>query len=329
MSNTDSMTYRFMVDAAYAKSRLDKFLSEMQEDLSRARVQALIKEGCVQVNGRACLQSSAKVAEGDDVVIDVPPPRNAEPQAEDIALDIVYEDEHMLVLNKKAGLVVHPGAGNYEGTLVNALLHHCGDSLSGIGGVLRPGIVHRLDKETSGLMLVAKSDKAHKGLAAQLEDRSLSRTYYALVLGVPVPRAGKVDMPIARHVSNRLKMNVVKKGGKEARTGYKVLNVYRDVLSLVECKLETGRTHQIRVHMQAIKYPIVGDALYGPQKNALESALKRGGYDGAVIREVSSFPRQALHAGCIEFIHPISGEEMGFEVDLPDDMAQLVCALNN
>jgi 23S rRNA pseudouridine1911/1915/1917 synthase len=309
--------------------RLDKALSALCADLSRSRLQALIASGDVLLNGAVCENTSKKVTTGDEVSILVPPPVDALPKPENISLDIVYEDEDLLVINKPAGLVVHPGAGNVSGTLVNALLHHCAGQLSGIGGVMRPGIVHRLDKETSGLMVVAKSDRAHKGLSAQLEDRSLSRIYTALVLKVPVPMKGHVDMPIGRDPRHRLRMSVKGKGSKPARTHYFVEKRYADSLALVECQLESGRTHQIRVHMAAIKHPLVGDPLYGPQPTALRSSLKKLTDDEDILTEVLAFPRQALHARAITFIHPVTEEEMEFEADLPDDFSNLLNLINN
>ena len=327
MSNNQNDSYRFSIDAEYVGHRLDKALSVLCEELSRARVQALLQDGFVQVNGDVCLSASYRLSEGDEVVLEVPPPVPCDPLPEDIPLDIVYEDEHLLVLNKPAGLVVHPGAGNYSGTLVNALLHHCGDSLSGIGGVLRPGIVHRLDKDTSGLMVVAKSDTAHQGLAAQLEDRSLSRVYHALVLGVPMPPKGVVDQPIGRHPGNRLLMAVSAKGGKEARTHYKVLETYRDVFSLVECRLESGRTHQIRVHMAHLKHPLIGDPAYGPQPTAVQAALKRAAYGADVVDQVMAFPRQVLQARALSFVHPVTEEEVSFEAPFSGDLTGLLALL--
>jgi len=219
---------------------------------------------------------------------------------------------------------VHPGAGNRNGTLANALLFHYREHLSSVSGdAMRPGIVHRLDKDTSGLMAVAKTDLAHRRLAAQLEDRSLSRTYQVIVLGVPVPPLGKVDMPIGRHRTDRQKMAVSGQGGREARTRYKLIKDLYGELALLECKLETGRTHQIRVHMQAIKHPVIGDPVYGPQRTALNAALKRAGLDESLKEKFLSFPRQALHAHKIGFIHPETGEEMTFEADMPEDMAGL------
>ena len=243
---------------------------------------------------------------------------------ENIPLDIIFEDEHMLVINKPVGLVVHPGAGNHTGTIVNALLHHCAESLSGIGGVMRPGIVHRLDKDTSGLMVVAKSDNAHQGLAAQLEDRSLSRIYEDLVLGIPIPIKGTIDLPIGRDPRNRLRMSIKGRDGKAARTHYRILKTYRDACALVECRLESGRTHQIRVHMAHIHCPLLGDPAYG----------KSGGFKTAnsdsemkLKAALSRFNRQALHAKSLGFKHPVTKAEMYFETDLPADMLTLESAL--
>ena len=254
--------------------------------------------------------------------------QEASPQAQDIKLDIVYEDEHMLVINKPVGLVVHPGAGNHDGTLVNALLYHCGDSLSGIGGVVRPGIVHRLDKDTSGLMVVAKNDKAHQGLSEQLSDRSLSRVYLALVLGVPMPPSGCVDKPIGRDPRNRQKMAILAKNSREAQTHYKVKTNYHDALALLECRLQTGRTHQIRVHMGHIKLPLVGDPLYGPQPTALRAALKKAGYEKDDIESIVAFGRQALHATEISFVHPVTAKRMSFNASPPDDFSNILNILN-
>lgn len=312
------------VDASVAGERLDKALAILCPDVSRARLQALIKSGHVCVSGIVQTKASAKLEEGDAISVDIPAPVSAEPEAEDIPLDIVYEDADLLVINKQAGLVVHPGAGNWSGTLVNALLHHCAGGLSGIGGVMRPGIVHRLDKETSGLMVVAKNDFAHQGLSAQLADRTLSRIYHALCLGVPMPPSGTVDKPIGRHGQNRLKMAVSNKNARDAVTYYKTLENYGDVLSLIECKLETGRTHQIRVHMAAIGYPLVGDPLYGPQKTALQAALKKCHLEKGAAQIISEFPRQVLHARSISFIHPRSDKRHSFESDYPEDIGKIL-----
>ncbi len=317
-------TLRFVVEEAQTGLRLDKALALLSPDFSRSRLQGLIQGGALQLNGLPCSDTSRKVAKGHVIELIIPPLESAEPEPENISLDIVYEDEHLLVINKQTGLVVHPGAGNWSGTLVNALLYHCGDELSGIGGVMRPGIVHRLDKETTGLMVVAKHDKAHKGLSAQLEDRSLSRVYEALVLKVPTPPKGTIDMALGRDKRNRLKMAIKVKGGKEARTHYLVKQTYKEALALVECKLESGRTHQIRVHMQAIKHPLIGDPLYGPQDTAVRGALKRADYEPEIAEELLAFSRQALHAKALSFIHPIAEKTMGFDSERPDDFSKLL-----
>lgn len=318
----------YIISEEQAGLRLDKALTALFDDLSRARLQGLIDDGQVLLNGVVCTSSSKKVQVGDEVSVNIPAPVAAEPQPQNIPLDIVYEDSDLLVINKPAGMVVHPGAGNYEGTLVNALLYHCAGDLSGIGGVLRPGIVHRLDKDTSGLMVVAKHDKAHQGLAAQLEDRSLSRIYHALVLKVPMPIKGSVDYTVGRDPRNRQKMAVNVRGGKEARTFYHVLKAYGEACALVECKLESGRTHQIRVHMAAIKHPLIGDPAYGPQETAVRAALKKEAYEEAVIDGILTFSRQALHAGEISFVHPMSGEVHNYRVVPPDDFSKLLKLLN-
>jgi len=314
----------FTIEEEQAGQRLDKALTALCDELSRARVQALIKEGSCAVNGMEVVSASLKVSNGDKVSVLVPEIRESELEPEDIPLDIVYEDEDVLVLNKPAGLVVHPGAGNVSGTLVNALLFHFGDNLSAIGGVARPGIVHRLDKDTSGLMMVAKNDAAHQGLSEQLADRTLSRVYQALVLDVPMPPVGFVDAPIGRHRTNRLKMAVYARAGKEARTNYKVLEDYHGALALVECKLESGRTHQIRVHMEYFKHPLIGDPLYSPQPTAVRARMKKAGYEAEVIEQALSFPRQALHAKSLTFVHPRTWETMRFDSDLPGDLSNLL-----
>ncbi len=319
-----SDTHRFKINLEQDGLRLDKVLAALCEDLSRARIQSLIQDGHVLVNGMEALGASAKVRVGSILEMTVPQAVAAEPEAENIPLDIVFEDEHLLVMNKPAGLVVHPGAGNREGTLVNALLHHCGESLSGIGGVMRPGIVHRLDKDTTGLLVVAKHDKAHQGLSDQLKDRTLSRVYLALVLKTPVPLKGQVEVPIGRHRTNRLKMAANTKGGKEARTFYHVQQDFGGACALVECKLESGRTHQIRVHMEFLGHPLIGDPLYGAQPTAFLSTFRKSGFEEEVIRQIQDFPRQALHAKEISFVHPVTEEEMSFEVPLPSDFSKLL-----
>ena len=307
--------------------RLDKAVATLFPDYSRTRLQGLIDDGECLLNGQVWKTPSRKMEMGDVVVLSLPPLVDADPKPENIPLDIIYEDNDLLVINKPVGMVVHPAVGNHTGTLVNALLYHCGDTLSGINGVKRPGIVHRLDKDTSGLMMVAKNDFAHHALSEQLQDRSLSRLYYALVLGIPFPHRGRVETMIGRHQTNRLKMAVHSNAGRDAATNYAVVETYRDVLSLVECRLETGRTHQIRVHMEHIGVPLIGDALYGAQTTKLLSKIKKAGYDDDVIDRISRFPHQALHAAEIMFIHPRTDEEMHFQSDLPPDMAELINSL--
>lgn len=303
--------------------RLDKILAELYPDLSRTRIKRLILNGDVIVAGFIIKTVSYKVEEGNVITLTVPPAVDDTPRAENIPLDVIYEDDDLLVVNKAVGMVVHPAVGHLDGTLVNALLYHCKDNLSGIGGVKRPGIVHRLDKETSGLMVVAKNDLAHQGLSQQLQDRTLSRIYGALVWRVPTLIKGKIDVPIGRHNVNRLKMAVMKSSGREAITHYHVHENYNDVVSWVDCRLESGRTHQIRVHMQHIRHPLLGDPFYGMVQQEGRALLKRGGYDPDVINKVLAYDRQALHAQEIGFIHPRSGEEMRFLSDLPADLQRL------
>jgi 23S rRNA pseudouridine1911/1915/1917 synthase len=320
------VTTQFFVEVP---GRLDKVLTDMVGDLSRSRLKNLILEHQVLLNGKMCNDPSLKVAKDDEIILTVPDAIEAEPIAEDIPLDIIYEDADLLVINKPVGMVVHPGAGNHSGTLVNALLHHCGSELSGIGGVKRPGIVHRLDKDTSGLMMVAKTDRAHKGLSEQLQDRSLSRIYQAFVWKEITPIKGTIDVPIGRHQTNRLKMSVRShKMGREAITHYLRQETFNKVISLVSCQLETGRTHQIRVHMQHAGHPLIGDPQYGLVQQEQRSLMNRGGYDEESRDAVLAFPRQALHAGQIMFIHPVTGEEMEFSSDWPEDLENLFSIIN-
>lgn len=298
-----------------AGQRTDKALTALATReipaLSRARLQTLLAQGHVNLNGKPVFDASRKTALGEVYTLTFPPPEKAEPEAQAIDLNVVYEDADVIVIDKPAGLVVHPAPGNRDHTLVNALLAHCGGSLSGIGGVARPGIVHRLDKDTSGLMVVAKNDAAHQALAKQFADRSLSRTYHALVWGVPVPNAGSIDAPIGRSAKDRKKMAVISRG-KNALTHYRVIEDY-GFASLIECKLATGRTHQIRVHLAHIKHPVVGDPLYGRGRS--------GGKGGKILQ---LFPRQALHAIEIHFVHPRSGKIRKFMSKLPKDMKMLI-----
>ena len=312
----------YVVNDENEGSRFDKFLGQTCDNLSRSRIQKLIAEGHVYLNNTAMRTASHKVSAGDSIEIHVPALESAEPQPENIPLDIVYEDDDMLVINKPVGMVVHPGAGNWTGTMVNALLHHCADSLSGIGGVIRPGIVHRLDKDTSGLIIVAKHDKAHQHLSDQLAQRTLKRTYHALVIGIPIPPKGTIDKPIGRDHRNRLKMNITLSGGRDAKTHYKTLETFKDTFSLIECNLETGRTHQIRVHMQSIGHPIIGDPLYGPQKTLLKSKLKKTNYNADIQEKILEFSCQFLHAHKIKFEHPRSHDDMEFIQPLPIESAK-------
>lgn len=309
--------------------RLDRFLAAHCEDLSRSRLKALILEGAVTCGERVLNSPSGKVKSGDAITVLCPPPVDYEPKAENIPLDICFEDDDIVVLNKEAGMVVHPAPGHYSGTLVHALLYHCGDSLSGIGGVKRPGIVHRLDQHTSGVMIVAKSDKAHQGLAAQLADRTLSRQYSALIWGKPTTRKGTVDQPIGRHPTNRKKMAVQQRNSREARTHYDVVESYGEAASLVRCTLDTGRTHQIRVHMQYMKHPIVGDPVYGLQNTGARALLKSLNLGEADRDLILNFERQALHAHKLVFVHPLSQKSMEFEAPIPDDMARLIASFQN
>lgn len=295
-----------------AGGRLDKALADAC-DLSRERIKALIAEGRVLIDGKAASQGSAKVPGGARFAINVPEAAPAEAVAQDIALDVVFEDEHLIVIDKPAGLVVHPAAGNPDGTLVNALLHHCRGQLSGIGGVARPGIVHRIDKETSGLLVVAKTDTAHEGLAVQFADHSIERAYRAVVGGRPNPLAGTVTGAIGRSNVDRKKMALVEEGrGKHAVTHYRTLEPLAHA-SLVECRLETGRTHQVRVHMASIGHALLGDPVYGRTPKPLRALLQR-----------LDFSRQALHAAELGFLHPVTGKKVHFESQLPDDMATLI-----
>lgn len=297
--------------------RLDRALATLIPTMSRERLKALISTGQV-TNGTALTRDpSAKVKSESVYDVIIPAPRAAENEAQDIDLVIVYEDDHLLVVDKQAGLVVHPAAGNFDGTLVNALLHHCAGRLSGIGGVARPGIVHRIDKDTSGLMVVAKTDRAHEGLAKQFMDHSITRRYHAIISGRLMRDEGTVNAPLARSTANRKKMAIVEEGrGKHAITHYKLITPLKNA-ALIECRLETGRTHQIRVHMSSIGHPLLGDPVYGRISQAHRETL--GGLD---------FARQALHATVIGFVHPIDRKNLSFESKMPLDMQRLFTKLS-
>jgi 23S rRNA pseudouridine1911/1915/1917 synthase len=304
------------IAAEAAGWRLDRALAAAVPTLSRERLKALISGGSVLNPLGAPVRDPAIKAVAGTYEVTVPDPRPAHNEAQDIALDIVFEDEHLLVVDKPAGMVVHPAAGNFDGTLVNALLHHCAGRLSGIGGVARPGIVHRIDKDTSGLLVVAKTDVAHEGLAAQFARHSIDRRYLAITAGRPNPTSGTVDAPLARSAANRKKIAVVEGNrGKRAVTHYRIIRPLREA-ALVECRLETGRTHQVRVHLASIGNPLLGDPVYGRTRPAHREILKE-----------LNFHRQALHAAALGFVHPVSKQNLSFESALPSDIQELLSAL--
>ncbi|RYG85921.1 MAG: RluA family pseudouridine synthase [Alphaproteobacteria bacterium] len=296
--------------------RLDRALADALPTLSRERIKALISTGQVTGPDGLVRDPAKKAAGGALFSLVIPDPTPAHNEAQDIALNVVFEDEHLIVIDKQAGLVVHPAAGNLDGTLVNALLHHCGGSLSGIGGVARPGIVHRIDKDTSGLMVAAKTDRAHIGLAAQFKVHSIDRRYRALVSGHPRLSEGSVDAPLARSPSNRKKMAIVP-GGKRAVTHWRRIELLRGA-ALVECRLETGRTHQVRVHMASLGHALLGDPVYGQKHNHR---------DVRDVLETLDFRRQALHAAHLGFIHPVKSHALAFDSEMPADMQELYANL--
>ncbi len=296
--------------------RLDRALADALPTLSRERIKALVKSGALEAASGAVRDPSAKVRGDESFRLSVPEPTPAHNEAQDIPLRVVFEDEHLLVVDKPAGLVVHPAAGNPDGTLVNALLHHCGGSLSGIGGVARPGIVHRIDKDTSGLLVVAKTDVAHEGLARQFAAHSIERRYLAIVTGIPKVAEGTVDAPLARSSTNRKKISIVGEGrGKRAVTHWRRLQILRDA-ALVECRLETGRTHQVRVHMASLGHPLLGDQTYG-----------RSGKSHRELLKDLDFHRQALHAAELGFTHPVTKHRLSFASGMPSDMQELFTGL--
>ncbi|WP_269714401.1 RluA family pseudouridine synthase [Caulobacter sp. NIBR2454] len=301
--------------------RLDKALAAAAPDISRARLQALMAEGLVRRDGLPVTSGSSKAVLGEYEIL-IPPPAPADPQPEAIPLVVLFEDAHLIVVDKPAGMAVHPAPGTANGTLVNALLHHCGDSLSGVGGVARPGIVHRLDKETSGVMVAAKSDAAHQGLSKLFASHDIDRVYVALTRGAPYPKKGVIDTQLGRSNSDRKKMAVLKTGGRQAITHYAVEHAFgpdeKPLAARVSCRLQTGRTHQIRVHMASKGAPCLGDPVYG------------SGTPAPSVREAiaaSGLTRQALHAAVLGFVHPVTGETLRFETPLPADMAALEKAL--
>ncbi len=319
------------LDADAEGTRFDRALAAIFPDLSRSRLQALIREGAVRCDGAALLDPSRKVAAGMQVELLVPAAAAPEPRAEALPLVVVHEDDDLLVIDKPAGLVVHPAPGHESGTLVNALIAHCGDSLSGIGGVRRPGIVHRLDRDTSGLLVIAKNDLAHRGLSAQFaahgRDGLLERSYRALVWGVPEPRRGTIRASLARSQRNREKIAVVREGeGREAVTHYRVEEVLGGdgLVALVNCTLETGRTHQIRVHLSHVGHALLGDDVYGSAFKTKASKLSDEGRAKLV-----ALHRQALHAATLGFQHPRTQEPMRFESALPTDLTALLASLRD
>jgi 23S rRNA pseudouridine1911/1915/1917 synthase len=325
-------TLKAEVDESHAGLRLDRFLSAALPDLSRTRVQALIRDGQVTSSGATIEDVKYRVKPGDRFELSVPPPTEPTLEPEAIPLDVVYEDDSLIVIDKPAGLVVHPGAGQPGGTLVNALIAHCGDSLSGIGGVARPGIVHRLDKDTSGLMVVAKTDRAHRSLAKQFADHGrtgdLERGYLALVWGAPSRPHGVINAPLGRHPTSRTKMAVLPEHkGRPAATRWRVLETYGadkggPLATLMACTLETGRTHQVRVHMAHFGHPLIGDPLYG---RGFKSKLRK--LPASLQCKVAAFTRQALHAERLAFIHPSKRTLLEFNSPPPDDFAKIASIL--
>lgn len=309
---------QFIVSPDEAGQRLDLFLTVKNPSLTRSQIQRLIEEGLVKVNGKQA-KASHKIRDAEVIEINIPEPEAIEALPEPIQLDILYEDSEVVVINKPAGLVVHPAAGNYTGTLVNALLYHCKD-LSGIGGKLRPGIVHRLDKDTTGVLIAAKSDKAHQSLTVQFKKHSVKRKYVALVHGVIKEDKGKIEAEIGRHQTDRKKMSVKTRRGKTAVTHFKVLSRF-DQFTLVELTLETGRTHQIRVHLSSINHPVVGDQVYGGKERI-------SGVKEVKVRKVTrELGRQALHAAILGFVHPGTMKYMEFQAPVPEDFQKVLDAL--
>lgn len=295
----------YIIDEEHAGIRIDKLISDQNETLTRNHIQNLIEQGHITVNQKH-VKSNYKVKSGDQICIQMPEPEDIHIEPEDIPLDIVYEDEDLLVINKPKGMVVHPAAGHYSGTLVNAVMYHCRENLSSINGVLRPGIVHRIDMDTTGLLVVCKNDLAHNSLAEQLKIHSITRKYQAIVYGTFKEATGTIDRPIGRHPVDRKKQAIDVRNGRQAVTHYRVLETFGNKYSLIECQLETGRTHQIRVHMASIQHPLLGDTVYGPNKNPFH------------------LQGQALHAGTLGFNHPRTGEYMEFTKEPPEYFQALI-----
>ncbi len=315
-----STVHRVVATAETAGRRIDRVLADALPQLSRARIQSLIDAGRVEVDGATLNAASRRVKPGQAIVVAVPPPVDPTPAAQAIPLDAVFEDDAVIVVNKPAGLVVHPAPGNPDNTLVNALIYHCGASLIGIGGVRRPGIVHRLDKGTSGLLVAAKTERAHRSLVEQFAAHDIDRGYFVMVWGVPAPTAGRIDQPVGRSPRNRKKMAVVTRGGKHAVTHYRVRRTAAGgALSLVECTLETGRTHQIRVHLTHIGHAIVGDPVYGRVHGQRLRRLPE-----AARAAVVAYSRPGLHAFRLGFTHPETAKRVLFETKLPSEFEDLL-----
>ncbi|HEY1385473.1 MAG TPA: RluA family pseudouridine synthase [Dongiaceae bacterium] len=323
---------RHCVAEEEAGERVDRCLAAAFPSLSRSRIKALIEQGNLRIAGPAdgpaggagetLDEPSYRVKPGQILELTVPPPEDAVPHGQAIQLTVVYEDRDLIVVDKPAGMVVHPAPGNPDGTLVNALIAHCGDSLSGVGGVKRPGIVHRIDKDTSGLVVAAKSDRAHKALGEAFAAHTIEREYRCFVWGLPSPKQGTIEGNIGRHGVDRKRMTIVKSGGKHAVTHYQVTTVFGLGAAELACQLETGRTHQIRVHLAAIGHPLIGDPVYGRVTPARRKALPPAAAAAAV-----AFPRQALHAAVLGFAHPRTGKQLRWESPLPADLQQLALAL--
>ncbi|UMM64338.1 RluA family pseudouridine synthase [Aristophania vespae] len=322
MSSHNALTLNLVISSDQTGERIDRLLAEQNKSLSRSRVKALIESGFLSCNGDIKRDPSLITREGMNISLTIPPPEPARPQAETIALTILYEDRDLIVIDKPAGLVVHPAPGNETGTLVNALLGHCGPEFEGIGGEKRPGIVHRLDKDTSGVMVAAKTPLAHQHLSEAFADRTIKRSYRALVWGV-LPPKGELEGNIGRDKRDRKRMAVVQSGGKHALTHFKTLSVFHDSISLIECRLETGRTHQIRVHLSHAGHPLLGDPVYLKRVPAQAKKL-----DKELRALCLDFPRQALHAATLGFIHPRTKEELEFSTPLPFDFEELLAHLS-
>lgn len=312
--------FNFTVSEMHDKMRLDKFLSINIPDVSRSKLQQLVENSAVKVNSKVVNNCSYKVEDGDEVEINVEIVTTTSIIPKKMDLKVVFEDKDLIVIDKPIGLTVHPGAGNHNDTLVNALVHHCKGSLSKIGGEARPGIVHRLDRDTSGLMVIAKNDKAHAALSEALKEREIKRTYNAVIYGSLHPQIGTIKTGYGRSKRDRTKMAVMRETERQAITHYKVLKTFANAaFSLVEFSLETGRTHQIRVHMEHKKTPIVGDKTYGKMLNHNLNA-----YEKAIVEKIKRFPRQALHAVSLSFIHPRTGKQISLNSPLPEDIVELI-----